>query len=38
MLSISSPSDSDAPKFSGKGINLLRGQTDLGYNPDPNIL
>lgn len=34
----SSPRGCDVATFSGKGINLLQGQTDLGYNPDPNTL
>lgn len=36
VLLISSPSDSDAPKFSEKIINWLWGQTDLGYNAGPH--
>lgn len=36
VLFVSSVSHSDAQKLSGKRLNLLRGQTDLGYNPDPN--
>ena len=36
VLLISSLRDCDVAKVSGKRINLLQGQTDLGYNPDPN--
>lgn len=36
VVFISSPSDSDAPKHSGKKMNWLWGPNDLGYGPGPN--
>lgn len=35
VLHTGSPNDRDVATFRGKRINLLQGQTDLGYNPDP---